>query len=150
MKKFILAVIIIATVGVSNVKAQDYQKSVGITLGPALGINASAFLSTTSSIEAQFTYNTPYRAPMFTALYRYHISLEDNFNCYAGGGLNIGATSVGKYYDTKFAFGIDPVVGVEYTFDNYPVAVAVDYAPAINIWGKCIWNQLALKAKYIF
>lgn len=149
MRKFILTVIIIATVGVSASKAQDYQKSVGITLGPAVGINASAFISTTSSIEAQFTYNVPYRAPMFTALYRYHVSLEDNFNCYGGGGLNIGATSVGTDI-SKFAFGITPVVGMEYTFDDYPVAVAMDYAPNINIWGKCVWNQLSLKVKYIF
>lgn len=148
MKKIILAVIVIATLGVSAAKAQDYQKSVGITLGPSLGINASAFISTTSSIEAQFTYNTPQRAPMFTALYRYHISLEDNFNVYAGGGLNIGATNVGR--EAKFAFGITPVVGAEYTFDNFPMAVAMDYAPNVNIWSKCIWNQLSLKVKYIF
>ncbi|MEG2281638.1 MAG: hypothetical protein RSB93_00250 [Rikenellaceae bacterium] len=150
MKKFVLTVIIIATVGVSAVKAQNYQKSVGVTIGPALGINASAFLSTKSSIEAQFLYNVPSRAPMFTALYRYHMSLEENLGCYFGGGLNVGATGAAKDYDTKFAFGVDPVVGVEYTFDQYPVAVAVDYAPAINIWGKCVWNQLSLKVKYIF
>ncbi|MBE9487755.1 MAG: hypothetical protein IMY73_01085 [Bacteroidetes bacterium] len=150
MRKIFLVLFSIIAFAISPAKGQSYHYSAGLTIGPAVGINVSAFLTTTSSIETSVSYNTIHDAPMVTALYRYHMSIIDDLDFYGGGGVNMGAYNLGHHADTKFAIGIDPVVGFEYAFPDIPLAIAIDYKPTINLSCKSMWEEVGLKVKYLF
>lgn len=118
----------------------------GLNLGLPLGINYKQFVTHNSAIEGTFGYVR--NGVMLTALYEYHINLVENFNLYVGGGLNVGV--VGLHYGGQFALGIDPVVGFEYKFSGAPIALAIDYAPQINIFSPMNFSTAAFKVRFAF
>lgn len=147
MKKSLLLVAAALVIGVGSVQAQNnYHRAVGLNLGFPLGINYKQFLANQNALEFSLGYVN--HGVMFTGLYQYHINLVENFNMYIGGGLNIGV--VGIDHNTQFALGIDPTVGFEYKFAGAPIALAVDYAPQLNIFSPINLTTTALKVRFVF
>ena len=152
MKKHLtvaLGALIMVLGTVATASAQS-RTSVSVNMGGYFGVGVKHFITERSALEADFDYNISHRAPMFVALYQYHIPIVTNLNLYAGGGINIGANDTGKHRNTEFAFGIDPNVGFEYDIVGTPIALALDYRPAINFTTDAMWDQVALKVRFKF
>lgn len=145
MKKYLF--VLLAVLAVGSAQGQGtYKKAVGLNFGWPIGINYKQFVSDQTAIEGTLGYMRG--GVMLTALYEYHINLVENFNMYVGGGVNIGAVSLN--HGGQLALGIDPVVGFEYKFSRAPIALALDYAPQINIFSPMNFNTAAFKVRFAF
>jgi hypothetical protein len=73
------------------------------------------------------------------------INNNDNLYYYLG----IGLTTV---FGSDFKFGGVGEVGIEYRFSNSPVALGLDYKPAVLILEKTdfIWSNFGFNIRYIF
>lgn len=152
MKRLLLILLgLVALIAAPSVaKAQDYGVGLSANMGASVGVGVKYFVSSREAIETSFAYNIGAKAPMFVGVYQYHIPLAAGLNLYAGGGINIGAIHTGKNRVSEFAFGIDPTVGFEYTFENAPIALALDYRPAINLTCAKLWDEVAFKVRFVF
>lgn len=153
MKKYLftaLGSLLMVFAATTTTSAQSYKTSASVNLGGYVGVGVKHFFTDRSALEGNFDYNIGSRAPMAVVLYQYHIPIVDNFYTYVGGGINLGATNVGKHRDADFAFGVDPNIGFEYDFANTPIALAIDYRPAINFTTHTLWDQAALRVRFKF
>lgn len=90
--------------------------------------------------------------------YDYEEAFPDinNLEWFYGGGAHIGFWQSGSYpynrSNPQSIFGIDLVVGVEYTFDEVPFSASLDWKPAFNIMGDFHWwgNFISLSLRYTF
>lgn len=126
MKKFlVMAALMVATLSVS---AQDYNWAVGVRGGLFNGLTAKknmgsnaieagvALYSSSISIDATYQWQEPV--------------IGEGFHLYYGAG---AYTNLGNSY---FGLGAEGVVGLEYRLPiNFPLAVSLDYRPAINLIG---------------
>ena len=145
MKKFLMmAALLVATLTVS---AQDYNWAVGVrtwgieggslTAKKTLGSNAIeaglVLRSGLVGVDAAYEWQEPI--------------IGEGFHLYYGAGAYV---NLAKKY---FGLGAEAVVGLEYRVPiNFPLAVSLDYRPAINLIGGVegnFWN-FGLGLKYCF
>ena len=142
MKKFlVMATLLVATLTVS---AQEYNWAVGVRVGEFSGItakknNGSNALEFSASLsQAGLTADGVYllQQPVIT----------DGFHAYYGGGAYVGL------YSNALALGAEAVVGLEYQIPSLPMAVSLDYRPAINVVPAVGFNfyNFGLGVKYCF
>jgi hypothetical protein len=80
----------------------------------------------------------------------------DHLNWYYGGGAHIGFyngshTYWGTYGTSYTVAGIDGILGIEYSFDEIPINIGIDWKPALNLIGYSgIWSEGAFSIRYIF
>jgi hypothetical protein len=159
MKKYILILIFFSSIGVY---AQDYQNAIGIRGGITQGITFKHFFKTADAGDFVGAF---YRGGMYVmALYERHqfdIFDVDNLAFFYGGGLHVGYfdgnSNLNWFSDPEqwgsyhVVFGVDLVVGVEYTFDEIPLNISLDIKPAVNFIGHFgYWQGGALSVRYIF
>lgn len=162
MKKIMLIIALVVAMSVStkSVKAQDYNASLGLSLGAPLGLDYKQFFTPRSAISATFGYTFNVNSLTIGAVYQYHIPLVENLNLYVGAGLNFGGIYMGNKYTimvnhykvkaSEFLFGLTPNIGMEYKFDNAPIVLGLDYRPSVNFTTHTQWNQASLKVRYTF
>jgi len=98
----------------------------------------------------------------FTALLEFHNDLNieglDDVRWYFGGGARVGSESFEGLYN-GFHFGPVGIIGIEYTFEDIPLNVSLDFVPYFKIaFGDAqYFNRLSgrgstggLSARYIF
>ncbi len=147
MKKIILSAgLILATMGVAN--AQGLQ--IGANLGGTMGLSLKYGSGKGHAFEGVFGYTLPVNGVALKAMYNYHIPLVDALSLYMGGGVNIGGYHIHNDHDGEFAFGLVPVVGLEYQIKTAPITVALGYEPSINFTTSNTWKDAALKLRYRF
>lgn len=138
----------------AETKAQDYKFAVGANIGSSMGISAKYNFNRNQALEGLATYSLPHDGPNFTFLYEYHINLIDQLRMYMGGGVNLGVLHVKKGHyrnHSDFAFGLDPIIGLEYNPSGFPLSLAFDYKPTINLTRACnMWSEVALKVRFAF
>ncbi len=127
MKKLIslTAAILLA---ITSASAQNYTWGLGARIGgETAGVSVKHFFDAANAIEGTVAF--PYKGGfLFTALYERHIPvISHDFTFYYGGGLHIG-----EWDHHQFAFGIDGIVGLEYKIPKAPIALSIDYKPALN------------------
>ena len=145
MKKLI-AIVACALLCVGTASAQNYTHSVGIRAGGSAALTYRYHFNPTHAIEGMlwFGWNN---AINVTALYEWSQPvINDDFSLYYGAGAHIGAA----YND--FAIGVDGIVGLEYQIPNAPIAISLDYKPAINFihFNAYGFFDFALGVKYTF
>lgn len=145
----LLALIAIFSIN-TKAAAQEYNSAVGVTLGGAVSIDYKQFISYSGALEVSLAYELECNAPLLVAVYQHHIELADQLNLYIGGGFDIGAIHAGNHSDTEFALGLTPNIGFEYKLPNAPVAIGLDYKPAINLTCHSLWRMGGLKLRYTF
>ena len=136
--------------------SQAYLTSVGLRAGVAPGITLKHFVRTDAALEGILT--TRGKGINITGLYEWHSPLGEveNFFWYIGGGGHIGfwdddSYMKGDFTESYVALGIDGILGMEYTFEEIPLNISLDWKPTFNIveysgfWG----DELALSARYI-
>jgi len=145
----------------SKLQAQDYQTALGLRIGPSYGITVKHFLKSNAAIEG--ILQTRRGGFNLIGLYEFHGTAFQTrgLKYFIGGGAHIGNWD-GKngypWYSNKdddgnfIAFGIDGIIGLEYTFIDAPVNLALDWKPAFNLiehtgfWG----DELAFTVRFTF
>lgn len=136
--------------------AQNYKTAVGVKGGyPGYGsINGKHFLNSKTAIEGSIGGGS--NTLWLQGLYELNFSLEDGLSWYAGGGANVGFFSyknpLNNERTNNIMLGLNGIVGLEYTFEDFPLNVALDTGPNILLinsfgfgWGAGLAVRYAIK-----
>ena len=126
MKKFLMmAALMVATLTVS---AQDYNWAVGVRGGLFNGLTAKKTLGE-NALEAGVALYS--QAVSIDVVYEWQEPvIAEGFHLYYGAGAYTNLAN------QDFGLGAEAVVGLEYRIPiNFPLAVSVDYRPALNVLG---------------
>jgi hypothetical protein len=137
--KFVLPVMLII-LSLEYSQAQDYRTALGLRLGSWAGVTAKHFLNPGAAIEGLLT--SRWDGFVITGLYQFtgNAFSEPNLGWYLGGGAHVGFWSDKRRTwrnrgDSGSIFGVDFIVGLEYTFMQIPLNLALDWKPAVNLIG---------------
>ena len=149
-----------------RVGAQDYDYDVGIgaRIGLAYGVNVKYFfrqhptLKQHNALEGIFT--TRFNGANAAVLYEYHNGIFDTegLSLYIGGGAHIAAWNSEKvYWETDRSgfnayLGLDAIIGIEYVLADIPLAVSLDWKPAVNFISdlNLMIDDIGLSFRYLF
>lgn len=155
-KYLLLCLSIFAVAGM--VRAQDYQTGIGIRGGLSNGLTIKHFFS--EKAAAEFLVASRWRGYNITGLYELHndISSVSGLRWYYGAGAHVGRWKgytnhpwfpKAEYYTVA---GIDLILGLEYTFEELPLNLGIDYKPAFNFYGYTgFWgDEGAVSLRFVF
>jgi len=156
MKKLFLAlVLLLTTTLISN--AQDYNTGIGFRGGFSNGLTVKHFVSSKDALEGILT--SRWHGFNITGLYEIHNQAFDTpgLKWYYGFGGHIGFWD-GHYNpwfhnsSTYTVIGVDGIIGMEYSFDEVPINLGLDWKPGLNLIGYTgFWaDELALSVRFIF
>ena len=162
MKYFLLSIVFLISITFGN--AQEYNSSIGLRLGPLSGITYKKNLRSDLFIEFigtmrlnGFTNNS--FGTNLTALVEYQRDFNGlmGLSWFVGGGAHVGLWSgsgSNVYFNEDrmhLLLVIDAIVGLEYVFDDVPLAISLDYKPSFNFieyfgpW----FDEVALTIRYL-
>lgn len=156
-KRFLLlSLILVLTAGGLTAHGQLYKTGVGARLGFFNGLTVKHFLQEGRAAEG--ILSTRWNGFIITGLYEFQQQFPDvnNLEWFFGGGAHVGFWQSGRYPDggstTANVFGLDLILGVEYTFDEFPFSAGLDWKPAFNVVGDSSWwgDGVALSIRYTF
>jgi hypothetical protein len=135
----------------SQLKAQDYQSAIGLRLGYPFGVTFKHFFNESAAID--LFVGTRYSGLTFGANYEIHKSLPD----VAGLRWYWGPGAIFTFYDYggvgSSNFGIDGVLGLDYTFADAPFNLSLDFMPTF-LFGEDYYGGFEIfggvSARYIF
>lgn len=151
-----LALIFILLAGVQFGYSQPYKTSLGLRAGVAPGFTIKSFFSANEAVEG--ILSTRINGVNLTGLYEWHGPLGEvpNFFWYFGGGAHVGIWNGEVFIDDPgkggyVGVGIDGILGMEYTFEEIPLNLSLDWKPYFNMFEHSYFvpDELALSARYI-
>lgn len=159
MKKIVVvSFLILFSVAIQQeVQAQYYQTSLGLKFGGYNGISAKHFLGDVNAVEGLLSFG--WGGFAITGLYEWNWTAfdTDGLGWYIGGGAHLGVRDSrphGDPYDNDGSafIGLDFILGLEYTFEEIPLNLALDWKPAFDIIGdQYFWaGDVALGVRYAF
>lgn len=155
MKQSFIILILIFLISL-NTRSQDYDIGLGIKAGMAPGVSAKYFLTTNGALEGIATFR--WGGVNVTGLAEFHVPVFDTkgMTFYYGGGIHLGVWDSGKAIDrpdtgSKFNFGIDGIVGLEYAFFRVPLSLGLDWKPNFNIVtdSRVIMDEISFVVRYL-
>lgn len=163
IKQFTLVMALMLITTFSAVQAQDYKSAIGGKLGYGLIATYKTFLTESSAVDI---FGGIRWGGFVVGAYwekHYPIASVDNLQWYwgLGGSLTTWDYGVGITNDNYTEIGLSGVLGLDYTFDDIPLNLSVDWAPTFvvydtwdNIYGSYGGNRFrggygALSARYI-
>jgi hypothetical protein len=155
MKKTILIILMTIFLG-SALMSQDYDTGIGLKVGMAPGLSVKHFFTTNGALEGIATYR--WNGVNVTGLAEFHLPVFDTEGMYFfyGGGIHLGVWDSGKAIDklptgSKFNFGVDGVIGIEYAFSDVPLCLGLDWKPNVNIVTdtRFIMDEISIILRYI-
>lgn len=148
MKKLVFIILLLA--GFISLKAQMYERSIGVRLGYTSGITAKVIKDNRAAIEGMIGFRQG--GVQFYALIESYkpliVTPKTNWMMYFGGGGHLGyingfdkvrrwSNSYGYYWEeiwiSGMVIGIDGVFGTEYTFPKVPVALSLEFKPYLEV-----------------
>lgn len=156
MKKsfIIIAVIIMSYL---SLNAQDYKTSLGLRAGYPYGLTIKHFMGKYNAVEGILASN--WGGFVATALFENEnwTGHYPGFNWYWGLGAHVGFWDAGanRWVNSTYSgsvIGVDGVLGLEYTFDEIPLNLALDILPSLNLIGTTGWDGIwgGLSIRYVF
>lgn len=128
-----------------TLQAQDYKTSVGLRLGYPVSASVKHFVTDSHAIEAYvgtrgYSYH---RWTNISAAYQIHKPLNidglHGLNWYYGfGGSAYFWSWNERYYGTRdrqTSFGVQGYIGLDYTFENIPINITLDWVPSVFLGG---------------
>lgn len=135
----------------------DYKTALGLKFIYGISLTGKHFISNNGALEAIVRYRDYGSGSEFnfSGLYEYHspISGAPGLRWYAGGGAFLGQASFDYPLDTSvFNYGPTGVLGLEYKFQNIPLAISADWQPVflINSGGGFTGENGGIGVKYTF
>lgn len=144
MKQFICVIALVGLMLCAHVdsQAQTYETAIGLRLGSPTSVTVKHFLNDSHALEGYVGYRgwSGYNWFHVSGAYLIHNQIEDidNFLWYFGGG----ATVFFWNYDSDFlrgnewnstSLGIQGYLGLDYSFDDVPINLSVDWVPTIFV-----------------
>jgi hypothetical protein len=155
MKRAFFLSLIISMVFTISIHAQNYKTGVGGRLGFFSGITAKHFIKPTNAIEGIVSFR--WEGFIITGLYEWQKPIKEvnGLDWYIGGGAHVGFWDGNRYYwssETSGVFGLDFILGLEYTFTEAPFSIGLDWKPAFNLIGDNHWwgDGVGLSVRYNF
>lgn len=143
MKKlFVMAVFLIA--GLFQTTAQEVGIRFGEMTGNNVAVDGIFSLGEFSRIHANVSFGED--GVGVDALYDFlYKPLGDGFNWYVGVGPSM-------YIDNPFYLGVSGEIGIEYHFNNAPIAIGLDYRPTFWIIEETDFDAggFGLNIRYVF
>ena len=141
MKRIVFIILIFFSAQKLNAQ-HKYNTALGLRLSYGTGIDIKHNLDESSSVEG--LVDLQWHGLIITGLYEKHfpiIKQEEGFRFYMGGGAHLGFWNEYRkhpWYEDKddrshIALGVDGIIGLEYTFNEIPLNLAIDWIPMINI-----------------
>ncbi len=159
MKKIIFIGVFILLV--FSVNAQDYYTAVGIRGGMSNGVTVKHFLSRVDAVEGIVA--TRWGGFIVTGLYEFvHEFKTPGLNWYYGFGVHLGYWNGSRsekpgWWELEHDGGVtimgaDGILGIEYTFEDVPINISIDWKPVFNMLGYSGWwgDQAAASIRYTF
>lgn len=122
------------------VNAQDYKVGLGLRGGVSQGLTLKYFVSEQNAIEGILT--TRWHGTLLTGLYETHKDLNAiPLRWYYGYGAHLGfweGFDEHPWFDdnkTHLTLGVDGILGIEYTFDDLPINISLDWKPFFEFVG---------------
>lgn len=158
MKRIILT-ILVAVAFTAFSTAQDYKTGIGLRAGYPAGLSVKHFISNNAALEGILA--TQWRGFVVTGLFEAHKPLADvdRLKWFYGFGAHVGFWNGSTYRSywmepgTSYTvIGIDGILGLEYSFEEIPINLSLDWKPAFNLTGYTgFWGDGgALSIRYIF
>jgi len=161
MKKIFLVslLLIIASLSLS---AQSYRWAIGLKGGVcASGITFKYNFNQKNALDAAINYGywKGENSVSLSANYEWVLPvITKGFTFFYGAGAFLGSSSTTKATDTEtvktttFGIGVQGVAGLEYKIPNFPMAIDLNYQPALCILAKpaFYWANFALGVKFAF
>jgi len=147
MKHWLFVFVLIFLGTGTALQAQDaYTQAAGLRVGPLTGLSYKRFVTFAGTVEGILGYNfTNGRTFSLTGLYEQHFFLTYELNAFAGGGLTFGGNK------EEFRMLGEAIVGLEYTFRDFPLNFSADYKPAFHIFEQqFFFNEFAFTIRYVF
>ena len=140
--KYLLAVLL-GLFFMPILKAQHFNKAVGLRLGAPLSLSYKTFLTEKTAIEGFVGTRgfAGFRWYNVGASYQIHTPLAlgdaDGLEFYYGGGASAYFFTFDTFFENESStsFGIQGNVGVQYTFSNVPITVTMDWMPTVFFSG---------------
>lgn len=141
----------------NSLNAQDYKSAIGAKLGYGLMGSYKTFISSNSALDifAGIQWGNAFGGGV---MYQIHNDIKsvERLKWFYGGGASFysyGGTN------TYFELAVHPNIGLDYSFNDFPLNISLDYAPGIviynnynSIWGNYGWfrsGYYGLTARYI-
>lgn len=156
MKKHILILALVSLISGYSF-GQDYKTAAGLRLGTSIGGTIKHFVGEKSAFEGLLT--TRWQGFELTGLYEIHNNAFDvnRLNWFFGFGGHLGFyngdhTTWGDTGTNYTIVGIDGIIGMEYSFEDVPIVLTLDWKPMFNLTGYTgFWGDaLALSVRYYF
>ncbi len=156
MKKIIVTFLIVFCLG-SFGFTQDYKTGIGLRGGYFNGLTIKHFVGSKSAFEGLVV--SRWKGFAITGLYEIHNQAfnADRLKWYIGFGGHVGFwngdnAKWGEPGTNYTVFGIDGILGLEYSFREVPINIGIDWKPAINLSGYSgFWgDDGAISIRYIF
>ena len=131
MKKIIFT-LFLACVFIFSANAQGYNSAVGVKLGGYLTGTYKKLLKESMYVDFYAGIDSYGSNVLFGgAMVQLHKPIEsvDNLYWYYGGGAFFGAYSGG------IGIGINGVLGLDYSFDEIPLNISIDWTPGFYLTG---------------
>lgn len=139
----------------TSLEAQNYKTGIGGRIGFFNGFTIKHFIQNDKALEGLLSFR--WNGFVITGLYEYQKPLKGvkNLDWFVGIGGHAGFWDAGYYYwrdrrDSYSVIGMDLIGGLEYTFDEVPINIGLDWKPAFNFIGDDhVWiDGLALSIRF--
>lgn len=151
MKKLALSVLLAFFV-ICFTNAQDYKSAVGLRGGWGYGLTIKHFLGEKSAVEGLIS--SRWAGFDITGLYEIHNPAfdVDRLKWFYGGGGHLGLYGSSYIGGTGVIIGVDGILGLDYSFSEFPINLSIDWKPAFNIVGYSRFypDGGAFSIRYIF
>jgi hypothetical protein len=161
MKRIVTVLLFLLLLNIASNGQQYYRTStsVGLRIGFPYGLTVRHFIDRYNALE--FIAAANLRGFIAAGLIEneHKTFIYPGLYWYWGLGVHGGVVDTNKntYIYTRKAyagpvFGVDAVIGLDYTFREIPLNLSFDLLPSINLAGYTGWNGLntALSARYVF
>lgn len=127
-------------ISVSEIQAQNYNNAVGARLGWGFAGSLKHFFTEDWAGEGIVNFRNNYNGFGYftvTGLAQKHQPLADvnNLSWYFGGGAYVGFYSSSYTGSSKAILGISGNLGLDYTFEDIPLNISLDWIPSIGLTG---------------
>lgn len=158
--KLTILLVCIMTLAISEMNAQNYNSAIGGKLGYGLIASYKKFLNEKAAVDLFAGFHWGGLAA--GAYYELHYDIEsvDRLQWYWGGGAAFTTWTNGVFNDGYYELGISGVLGLDYSLEEIPLNLSVDWAPTFTVlssWDNDLWGSYnrfrggygALTARYI-
>ncbi|MFZ1704921.1 MAG: hypothetical protein WAT79_11290 [Saprospiraceae bacterium] len=118
----------------TNVSGQNYNSAIGAKLGYGLVASYKKFLNDKAAID--IFGGIRWGGLVGGAYYELHYDIPsvDNLQWYWGGGASITTWTFGVLDEGYIELGLSGVIGLDYTLENIPLNLSVDWAPTFVVY----------------